>query len=158
MKSLLFSIVFLGFAGMVTAQTVPFQLYLEPLSVPNLGGLQSYAFGQHNGKWLIFGGRLDGLHRRQPFATFDIAGHNNQILVVDPVAGQKWSASLSSLPVPLQEQLSGTNMEFEHKRSQFYCHMFYINEYLLYHYMMLIIHIYYKYVLNIYLIHRTFYF
>ncbi len=98
---------------MVTAQTVPFQLYLEPLSVPNLGGLQSYAFGQHNGKWLIFGGRLDGLHRRQPFATFDIAGHNNQILVVDPVAGQKWSASLSSLPVPLQEQLSGTNMEFE---------------------------------------------
>ncbi|MBN8678000.1 MAG: T9SS type A sorting domain-containing protein [Chitinophagales bacterium] len=108
------------FCSMIAAQTAPFQLCLEPVNVPGLGGLQSYAFGQHNGKWLIFGGRLDGLHRRQPFATFDIAGHNNQILVVDPVAGQKWSAPLSSLPAALQEQLSSTNMEFEQEGETLY--------------------------------------
>jgi hypothetical protein len=32
--------------------------------------------------------------------------------VIDPVARQKWSAPLSSLPVGMQEQLSSTNMEF----------------------------------------------
>ncbi len=94
------------------AQTPPFHIYLEPLEIANAGGLQAYAFGQHDGKWLIVGGRLDGLHRRQPFATFDIAGHNNQINVIDPDTQQKWSMSLGSLPQPIQEQLSSTNMQF----------------------------------------------
>jgi hypothetical protein len=30
-----------------------------------LGGLQSFAYGHHDGKWLIIGGRKDGLRRRQ---------------------------------------------------------------------------------------------
>ncbi len=94
------------------AQTAPFNVYIEPMNIPGLGGLQSYAFGQHNGKWLIVGGRLDGLHRRQPWAAFDVAGNNNQLIVVDPVVMQKWSTPLTSLPVTMQEQLSSTNMEF----------------------------------------------
>lgn len=96
----------------VFSQTTPFNIHIEPINISGLGGLQAYAFGQHNGKWLIIGGRLDGLHRRQPFAAFDVAGHNNQLIVVDPVAQLKWSAPLSSLPIGLQEQLSSTNMEF----------------------------------------------
>lgn len=94
------------------SQTAPFNVHMEPMNISGLGGLQAFAWGQHNGKWLIIGGRLDGLHRRQPFAAFDVAGHNNQLIVVDPVAQQKWSAPLSSLPIGLQEQLSSTNMEF----------------------------------------------
>ncbi len=94
------------------AQPAPIGIELESISIPNLGGVQSYAFGQHNGKWLIIGGRLDGLHRRQPFAAFDVAGHNNNLVVIDPVNKQKWSAALSSLPTGMQEQLSATNMEF----------------------------------------------
>lgn len=94
------------------SQNAPFNIYLEPMSIDGLGGLQSYAFGQHEGKWLIVGGRLDGLHRRQPFAAFDVVGNNNQLIVIDPVTKQKWSAPLSSLSVSLQEQLSSTNMEF----------------------------------------------
>ena len=94
------------------AQSMPFNIHVEPMNIANLGGLQSYAFGQHDGKWLIIGGRLDGLHRRQPFAAFDLAGHNNQLIVIDPVNQQKWSAPLTSLPVSLQEQLSSTNMQF----------------------------------------------
>lgn len=101
-----------GFAGRMQAQTAPFHIYLEPLVVANAGGLQAYAFGQHDGKWLIFGGRLDGLHRRQPFATFDLAGHNNRVVVIDPDNKQQWSAPLNSLPQPIQEQLSSTNMQF----------------------------------------------
>jgi hypothetical protein len=94
------------------AQITPFKVLLEPINITDLGGLQAYAFGTHNGKWLIFGGRLDGLHRRQPFASFDVAGNNNQLIVVDPISLQKWSAPLTSLSVDLQEQLSSTNMQF----------------------------------------------
>ena len=64
------------------SQTAPFQISIEPITIPGLGGIQSFAYGQHNGKWLIVGGRLDGLHQRQPFAAFDIAGHNNQIIIL----------------------------------------------------------------------------
>lgn len=112
MKSLSLVILLAGFALQLHAQSSPFSIQIEPLTIPNVGGLQSYAFGQHDGKWLIIGGRLDGLHRRQPFASFDVAGHNNQLIVIDPNTQQKWSASLASLPVGMQEQLSSTNMQF----------------------------------------------
>ncbi|HMQ69990.1 MAG TPA: T9SS C-terminal target domain-containing protein [Ignavibacteria bacterium] len=105
-------ILFIAFTFSCTAQTTPFQVVIEPISISGLGGIQAFSWGQHDGKWLIIGGRLDGLHRRQPFASFNDEGQNNQLIVVDPEAGQKWSASLSSLPVDIREQLSSTNMEF----------------------------------------------
>lgn len=103
------------------SQTIPFELYLEAMEIPNLGGLQSFAFGQANGKWLIVGGRLDGLHQRQPFASFDVAGNNNQLLVIDPVANSFWTANLSSLSTTIQEQLSSTNLAFTQEGAYLYC-------------------------------------
>ena len=94
------------------AQDFPFELKLDSLSISELGGIQSYAVGQHNGKWLIIGGRLDGLHRRQPWAAFDTIGHNNQLMVVDPIKKEIWKAPLDELTVTMREQLSSTNMEF----------------------------------------------
>jgi hypothetical protein len=102
------------------AQTSPFEIQLEPINIPELGGVQSYAVAQHEGKWLIVGGRLDGLHRRQPFASFDIAGHNNQWLVIDPIENRKWTAPLTDLPQELQERLSATNMEFYQEGGMLY--------------------------------------
>jgi hypothetical protein len=121
-KSLNYTVlaIILLFTSNLNSQTAPFQIAIEPMNISGLGGLHAYAFGQHNGKWLIIGGRLDGLHRRQPFAAFDLAGHNNQLIVVDPVAQQKWSAPLSSLPIGLQEQLSSTNMEFFQEEDYLY--------------------------------------
>ena len=104
----------------VFAQTPPFNIHIEPMNIAGVGGLQSYAFGQHNGKWLIVGGRLDGLHRRQPFAAFDVVGNNNQLIVIDPITQQKWSASITSLSIALQEQLSSTNMEFHQEGNYLY--------------------------------------
>ncbi len=118
---LLFTLSLFGFLSpAVFGQTAPFEIYLEPLSISGLGGLQAYTFGQHQGQWLIIGGRLDGLHQRQPFASFDVAGHNTQLTVVDPIADQVWYKSLSSLSVPLQEQLSATNMEFHQEGDYLY--------------------------------------
>jgi hypothetical protein len=87
-------------------------IVIEPMTIADLGGIQSYSFGQWDNKWLIVGGRLDGLHRRQPFASFDIAGHNTLLIVVDPINKKKWTASISSLSNTLQEQLKSTNMQF----------------------------------------------
>ena len=103
------------------AQTTPFEITLEAVTITDLGGIQSYAWGQHEGKWLIVGGRLDGLHRRQPFAAFDAAGNNTQLIVVDPVSGEKWAAPLTSLPVSVREQLSSTNMQFFQNGDYLYC-------------------------------------
>jgi hypothetical protein len=115
-----YAAVFMLISASLVAQTTPFSIYLEPVTVPAIGGLQSFAYGRHDGKWLILGGRLDGLHRRQPFATFDIAGHNNQLIVIDPVNLQEWSAPLTSLPVAMQEQLSSTNMQFHQEGRYLY--------------------------------------
>lgn len=96
----------------VFGQNSPFQLILEPISVPNLAGMHAFVYGQSNGKWLVLGGRIDGLHKRQPNSSFDVAGQNKELTVVDPITMQKWSASITTLPTAIQEQFSSTNMEF----------------------------------------------
>lgn len=102
------------------AQNSPFQIFLEPASIKGLSGIQSFAFGQHTGEWLIIGGRIDGLHRRQPWATFNPDGQNRQLTVVNPETGEIWRAPLTSLPLPLQDQLSSTNMEFHQEEKILY--------------------------------------
>lgn len=108
-------------SGHLSAQTAPFEISIQPLNINGLGGLQSYAFGQHQGKWLIVGGRLDGLHRRQPFATFDTFGHNNQLIVIDPINQKHWSAPLTTLSAAIQEQMRSTNMQFYQEGEFLYC-------------------------------------
>ena len=101
-------------------QTAPFQIVIEPVSIAGLNGVQSYAYGQADGKWLIIGGRKDGLHRRQPFASFSANGKNNELLVIDPVSLKKWELPLTSLTADLQEQLSSTNMQFHQQGKYLY--------------------------------------
>lgn len=115
----LISFLFLLF-GHSFGQNFPYEIKIDSIEIPQLGGLQSYTVGQANGKWLIIGGRLDGLHQRQPFAAFDIAGHNTQLIVVDPIARQKWTMPMTSLSQNLQEQLSATNMQFFQKEDLLY--------------------------------------
>lgn len=89
-----------------------YDLMLTPVSVPGLPGLHSYAFGVHEGKWLLIGGRKDGLHARQPFNAFPQAFNNTDIYVVDVNNQSFWSTSVNSLPATLKEQLQSTNMNF----------------------------------------------
>lgn len=113
---LLLSVLWVGAASQVTSVDV----ILEPLEIDGLGGVQSFAFGQSEGKWLVLGGRLDGLHRRQPFASFDIAGHNTDLIVIDPKEKKHWRVSNNVLPVPIREQLSATNLEFHQQGDMLY--------------------------------------
>lgn len=86
---------------------------LQEVTIPGMPGLQSFAWGQHNNEWLLMGGRTDGLHRRQPFAAFLAEDNNTMAYVVDPATQQVWSATMSSLPAAVYQQLQSTNMEYE---------------------------------------------
>lgn len=89
-----------------------YSLELEPINIQNLPGLHSYAFGQHDGKWLIVGGRRDGIHARQPFNAFPNSQNNTDIFVVDIDTKEFWSASINGLTTNLKEQLQATNLNF----------------------------------------------
>lgn len=95
----------------VSAQ-FPYTVKLNPLTITGLNGIHSYAYAQHEGKWLIVGGRLDGLHARQPFNAFPATQNNTNLMVIDPVAKEFWTRPLSELPMPIKEQLQSTNMSF----------------------------------------------
>lgn len=120
MRTGFFILLMLTFATVAKAQDAPFQIIVEPFNIDGLDGVQAFAYGQHEGRWLILGGRTDGLHRRQPWATFDTNGQNTQLTVVDPMAMQTWTAPLSTLPVGIREQLSSTNMEFHQQGDYLY--------------------------------------
>lgn len=100
--------------------TFNYTLQLDPISIPDLLGLHSYAYGQAGGKWLVIGGRIDGLHARQPFNAFPVSDNNTDLYVIDVAAGQYWSAPLSSLTTGMQEQLQATNMNFFQREDTLY--------------------------------------
>ena len=120
MRNFFFVFVLLAAALSSGAQTDPFEIYLEPMTIEDLPGIQSFAYGQYNGLWVIIGGRTDGLHQRQPFASFLPEDCNTEITIVDPFGGKVWRAPLSSLSVPLQDQMSSTNMEFHQEGDYLY--------------------------------------
>jgi hypothetical protein len=54
-KTALTIIFYISFYVLIFAQNTPFSIKLEPFSIEGLVGVQSYAFGQAEGKWLIVG-------------------------------------------------------------------------------------------------------
>ena len=89
-----------------------YSISLNPITITNFPGLHSFSHAQHNNKWVIIGGRKDGLHARQPFNAFPANQNNTNIYVVDINTKQSWSASINVLPNSIKEQLQSTNMNF----------------------------------------------
>ena len=103
-----FLLVFQG----VAQTNFPFGLKILPKTISGLTGVHSYAYGQINGKWIVIGGRLDGIHARQPFNAFPESQNNTFVFCIDPINEQFWQVSLASLPAGTFEQLQSTNMNF----------------------------------------------
>lgn len=102
-------------------QPEEFVVEIEPLTINNAPGVHSYGAGiTSDGKWVIVGGRIDGLHRRQPFAAFLEQDNNKSVFVIDPVAEQVWSASLDVLPASIFEQLQSTNQQSHQRENTLY--------------------------------------
>jgi hypothetical protein len=112
MKQLILVFIILQGCYPINGQNFGYEVMLEPIHVPGIRGLQSFAYGTQGDEWLIVGGRLDGLHRRQPFASFNPLGNNDQIMVVNPLSQKIWTKKLDALSADLREQLASTNMQF----------------------------------------------
>lgn len=110
--------VLLLFLPIISFSQITFDL--KPVELSELPGIQSFVYAQDDGKWLILGGRTDGLHKRRPFEAFLPSGNNGRIYVVDIESKEVWSKSLFELPVTLQEQLQSTNMEFVQKGDELF--------------------------------------
>lgn len=122
MKTKLFFFALITVVTFGFSQTIPFNfsVKIKPVTISNLPGLHSFAVAQSNGKWLIIGGRKDGLHARQPFNAFPAASSNTDIYVVDVNLQQFWTASVNSLSTGLKEQLQSTNMNFYQDNDSLY--------------------------------------
>lgn len=98
-----------------------FNIEMEAMTITNTPGIHSYSWGTTtDGKWIILGGRIDGLHQRQPFAAFLEEDNNKYVFVIDPVNEQSWSADLSVLNAGMYEQLQSTNQEFYQRDTTLY--------------------------------------
>ncbi len=106
-------------AGSLFAQP-SFNLTIEEVAFMESPGVHSFSMGEHDGKWLVVGGRTDGLHRRQPWAAFLPEDNNVNAYVIDPATLSVWAAPLTSLPTIQFEQLQSTNMEFTQRDTVLY--------------------------------------
>jgi hypothetical protein len=79
LKNIFLLLLLTYFQSSIAQTTFEYDVVLTPKTVSGLPGLHSYAFGQHNGKWLIIGGRKDRIHARQPFNAFPNAQNNTTI-------------------------------------------------------------------------------
>jgi hypothetical protein len=120
MKKILALLPFFLLLFFANGQTGPFGILIEEEAFPGFPALQSFVLGNHDGKWVLIGGRTDGLHRRQPFAAFDPDFNNTTIYVADVASKQVWSKPLTGLPVPIIEQLQSSNMEFVQRGETLY--------------------------------------
>jgi hypothetical protein len=102
----------LGFIFKLNYAQENFSLALNEISSINAPAIHSGAFAIYNGKWIMLGGRQNGLHGFQPPFAFPTSGANTNVYVVDPATGQSYSSSLSVLPTRLYEALTSSNMQF----------------------------------------------
>ncbi len=97
------------------SQEFPYQVYLNEVAMSENIKLQSFASGEWNNHIILFGGRKDGLHQRQPFASFAANDMNASGVSISLPSLNTSQFSLAALPAAIQEQLSSTNMQFVQK-------------------------------------------
>lgn len=114
LSSLFLCIGVLAVSGTSSGQSpdFPYRVELEIVNHDDWPAVHSHALALADGRCLIIGGRLDGLHARQPFRSFPAGDRNNRIYLLDTRTGKQHSAGMDSLPRYLREQLSSSNMNF----------------------------------------------
>lgn len=95
-----------------TAQQLPFQIEIEPVSAQAVPPVHSFAFAQQGSKWLIVGGRTNGLHGFSTNDNFDVSYANEYIVVVDTTTWNYYTSSILSLPMNIKDPLRSTNMQY----------------------------------------------
>lgn len=108
-------------AGAAVSAQPSFSVELVPVNSSALPALHSYSVAESGGKWLLIGGRTNGLHlfvqssnggTTPPPDAFPAQMANTNAWVIDPAAGTAWSEPLSGLPAAIADHLSANNAQF----------------------------------------------
>ena len=103
---------FLLFALNSFAQEFPYTVVLNPVYSSQDIALQSFAYGTWQNRVLLIGGRKDGLHQRQPFASFAADGMPSNISILDLNNYSSTPVEFDIIDAALSEQFSSTNIQF----------------------------------------------
>lgn len=100
----------------------PWEMHLEfePIIGETVPGYHSFAYATFGSKWLLIGGRTNGLHGLNSNSNFETEYANNNIIVIDTVDWQWSTASLNQLSVAHADPLRSTNMQFSQKGDRLY--------------------------------------
>lgn len=121
LNTLAITLLYVFVSGCKTTAQTSLTLEIEPHTVADAPAVQSFATGlTSDGKWLIIGGRTDGLHKRRPFEAFLQRDNNTHAFIIDPVQKKSWQASLEVLPSALFEQLQATNQQYVQRENTLY--------------------------------------
>ena len=82
---------------------IPFEVIVKKSSLNIPGGIHSFAYGTHDGKWLLITGRTNGMHTFLPTNNFPPKKQNRTVFVVDPSENRVWSRSLEDVDANLAE-------------------------------------------------------
>lgn len=103
---------FLFLFSLPSLRAQDFKVELEPMIPKNFSGVQSYAWAKVGDEVLLIGGRTDGLHLKQPFASFNKKYNNTDFIVINLSTQEVWKQTVNNLSDALKEQLQSSNMEF----------------------------------------------
>ncbi|MFL5754363.1 MAG: T9SS type A sorting domain-containing protein [Bacteroidia bacterium] len=91
----------------------PFSISIEKVvTSQTIPGFHSFAFGQLNSKWLVIGGRTNGLHSLNANEGFNPDYNNNFVTVIDTGNWQSYYSCLSNLPYSVADPLRSSNMQY----------------------------------------------
>lgn len=107
-----FLFMLIGCTAFAQGDYFPYRLEIKAVDVTGFPGLHSFAYGQLSGKWVLIGGRRDGLHARQPNSSFPSASNNTEIFLISIEDRKLLKVGLDQLETPIREQLQSTNMQF----------------------------------------------
>lgn len=112
-------------AALITAGSVhaeePYTIQLEQVNIPGSPKIHSFAFADHNGKWLFIGGRTNGMHGFDAATAFPKQYANKNIFVVDPATNTTYSRSIfADLDFRVADPLRSTNMQYYYDGSKLY--------------------------------------
>ncbi|WP_435020984.1 hypothetical protein TA3x_002125 [Tundrisphaera sp. TA3] len=104
---------------LVASANFPYALQITPVALPSALALQSMTFAQADGKWLMIGGRTNGLHNfdgvtpTNPDGGFPRQFQNRSIVVIDPSTGRTWEKPWAETGVSalVADALSSTNQQ-----------------------------------------------
>lgn len=122
MKAISLLVLALGIVNLSFSQFFEqFNVEIEPFTISGAPGVHSFAWAKDSSdRVLILGGRIDGLHQRQPFAAFLDQDNNKNVWVIDIANQQVWSASITGLQASIYEQLESTNQNFYQRGGYLY--------------------------------------